>query len=110
MPDHIFEKLIGALICESAAAMLAQRSRGADLHAGEALGQVFAWLWETTPDDLVAYVADLAAQVRHHAPGADPAFSLDDVLSAVGRASAAMPPAEGAAMLACLRAGLPAYL
>lgn len=110
VPDHIFEKLIGALICESAAALLAQRARGATLHAGEAFGRVLAWLWETAPDDLLAYVGDLVAQVRHHAAGADPAVSVDDVVSAVGRAASAMPAAEGAAMLACLRAGLPAYL
>ena len=110
VPDPIFEKLIGALICESAAGLLAQRARGAAPHAGEAFGRVLAWLWETTCDDVVPYVADLVAQVRYHAPGADAAVTLDDVLAAVGRAAAPMPPAEGAAMLACLRAGLPAYL
>ncbi|WP_433084865.1 hypothetical protein ACQP1P_08875 [Dactylosporangium sp. CA-052675] len=110
VPDPIFERLIGALICESAAALLAQRSRGAALHAGEAFGRVLAWLWETTSDDVVPYVADLTAQVRYHAPGADADVSLEDVLAAIGRAAAPMPPAEGAAMLACLRAGLPAYL
>ncbi|MFG2037127.1 hypothetical protein [Dactylosporangium sp. NPDC048998] len=119
VPDHIFEKLIGALICESAAAILAQRARGAALHAGEAFGRVLAWLWEhpsgpgdtaSGQDDVVTYVADLLAQVRHHAAGADASIPLDDVLVAVRRAAAAMPAAERAAMLACLRASLPAYL
>ncbi|MFB9411825.1 MULTISPECIES: hypothetical protein [Dactylosporangium] len=109
VPDHIFEKLIGALVGESAIALLTQRARGATLHAGEAFGRVLAWLWETA-DDVVPYVADLIAQVRYHAPGACPEMSLDDVLGAVGRAAAPMPPAEAAAMLATLRAGLPAYL
>jgi len=112
VPDHIFEKLIGALISESAAAMLAQRSRGAALHAGEAFGRVLAWLWEnnTGPDDVLVYVADLVAQVRYHDADADASIALDDVLAGVRRAAAPMAPAEGAAMLACLRAGLPAYL
>jgi hypothetical protein len=110
VPDHIFEKLIGALICESAAALLAQRARGATLHAGEAFGRVLAWLWETPEDDVVPYVADLIAEVRYHAPGARPELSLDDVLAAVRRAAAPMPAAEIAAMLATLRAGLPGYL
>jgi hypothetical protein len=112
VPDHIFEKLIGALISEAATAMLAQRSRGAALHAGEAFGRVLAWLWEdpSGPDDVLPYVADLVAQMRYHAPGADAAVPLDDVLAGVRRAAAPMAPAEGAAMLACLRAGLPAYL
>lgn len=112
VPDHIFEKLIGALIYESADTLVVQRARGAALHAGEAFGRVLGWLWETAtgPDDVVAYVGDLVAQVRYHATGADPEVTLDDVLSAVGRAVAAMPDGERAAMLACLRAGLPAYL
>ncbi|WP_432836702.1 hypothetical protein [Dactylosporangium sp. CA-092794] len=112
VPDHIFEKLIGALICESAAAMLAQRTRGATPHAGEAFGRVLAWLWESTagPDDVLTYVADLVAQVRYHAPGADASVPLDDILSGVRRAATAMSPGERAAMLACLRADLPAYL
>ncbi|GAA2353263.1 hypothetical protein [Dactylosporangium salmoneum] len=112
VPDHIFEKLIGALISESAAAMLAQRARGSTLHAGEALGRVLAWLWEDAsgPDDVVTYVADLVAQLRYHATGADASIPLGEVLAAVRRAAAPMAPAEGAAMLACLRAGLPAYL
>ncbi|WP_433217203.1 hypothetical protein ACQP00_09215 [Dactylosporangium sp. CS-047395] len=110
VPDHIFEKLIGALICESAAALLAQRARGTTLHAGEAFGRVLAWLWDSATDDVVPYVADLTAQVRHHAVGADASITLEDVLAAVGRAAAPMPPAESAAMLACLRSGLPAYL
>jgi hypothetical protein len=112
VPDHIFEKLIGAVICESAAAMLQQRARGAALHAGEAFGRVLAWLWETTsgPDDAVAYVADLVAQVRYHAVGADASITLDDLLRAIGSAARGLPPGETEAMLACLRAGLPAYL
>jgi hypothetical protein len=112
VPDHIFEKLIGALICESAAAMLQQRARGAAPHAGEAFGRVLAWLWETAtgPDDVVAYVADLVAQIRYHAPGADASVALDDVLHAIGSASRALPRPETDAMLACLRAGVPAYL
>ncbi|WP_426510916.1 hypothetical protein ACPPVO_09865 [Dactylosporangium sp. McL0621] len=110
VPDHIFEKLIGALVCESATALLAQRARGASLHAGEAFGSVLAWLWETSSDDVVPYVADLIAQARYHAPGADATVSLEEVLAAIGRAAATLSPAESAAMLACLRAGLPAYL
>ncbi|MGI5244380.1 hypothetical protein [Dactylosporangium sp. CA-139066] len=112
VPDHIFEKLIGAMISEAAGAMLAQRSRSCALHAGEAFGRVLAWLWENTsgPDDVLAYVADLIAQMRYHAPGADASIPLDDVLAGVRRAVAPMAPAEGAAMLACLRAGLPSYL
>ena len=112
VPDHIFEKLIGALISEAAAAMLAQRARGAAMHAGESFGPVLAWLWDRTsgPDDVLTYVADLVAQMRYHAPGADASIPLDDVLAGVRRAAAPMVPAEGAAMLACLRAGLPSYL
>jgi hypothetical protein len=112
VPDHIFEKLIGALISEAAAAMLAQRSRGVTMHAGEAFGRVIAWLWDDTagPDDVVTYVADLVAQMRYHATGADVSIAIDDVLAGVRRAAAPMPPAEGAAMLACLRAVLRSYL
>ena len=110
VPDHIFEKLMGAVICESATALLDQRARGATPHAGDAFGRVLAWLWETSSDDVVPYVADLIAQARYHAPGADAGVSMDEVLTAVSRAAAPMPSPESAAMLACLRAGLPAYL
>lgn len=112
VPDHIFEKMIGALISEAAAAMLGQRSRGTTLHAGEAFGRVLAWLWDAPsgPDDAVAYVGDLVAQIRYHATGADATVPLEEVLAGVRRAAAQMPPAEGAAMLACLRASLPSYL
>jgi hypothetical protein len=122
VPEDIFEQLIGALICESAIALLTQRATGAPLHAGDAFGRVLSWLWQTNPDcvpgpdpgggpdDVVTYVSDLVAQVRYHAPGADESFPLDDLLAGVRRAAAPMPPADGAAMLACLRASLPGYL
>jgi hypothetical protein len=112
VPDHIFEKLIGALICESAAALLAQRARGLDPNAGDGFGRTLAWMWETPtgPDDVVAYVADLVAQARYHADGADPSLTLDDVLAAIRRATSFMPARDAAALLACLKADVPAYL
>ena len=59
---------------------------GGHVPLGAPLGNVLAWMWETSPDEVDLFVADLMAQLWHHDPlvgDGCPRVRFEDVLSSI---------------------------
>jgi hypothetical protein len=110
VPNHVFEKIVGGFIQQTADEMLGQHRGRSLLHPGDPFGQLIAWVWENHPDEAPHYVADLLSELRYHRPGADQTITLDDLLAGLQFAIAPnMSGADADALTAALRAGVPDY-
>jgi hypothetical protein len=111
VPNSVFEKLIGAFVRETAGSLLEQRARSSatSLHCGPSFGHVLAWAWRRSPDEAAAYVADVLAEARYHAKGADRSITLDELLTAVLFAVPDMEDDEAEALEVYMRARVPGY-
>jgi hypothetical protein len=107
VPQTVYEKLIGGFVRDTARDLLDQHAEGRVLHPGDPFGHVLAWLWATQPDDAVAVMADVLAEIRYHARGADRTITLDELLSGVQFAIHDMPDHDADALVARLRADVP---
>jgi len=111
VPNDVFEKLIYGLLRSTARSLLGQRAVGgpeAVLHPGDPFGTVIAWCWKEHPDEAVAYVGDLLAEVRYHAPGSDKTITLGELLDGLTFAMPnEMPGTELRAMIARMTAEIP---
>lgn len=90
VPDRVYELLGGAFIEHEAHQVLREAEKqggyrpGDVVPLGDPLGEVLAWLWETSPTEAMSLLGDFMAQLRHWDELADRKapnrIRLDDVL------------------------------
>lgn len=100
--------LHGFLAHEANNAVMTGARRGDFDHAGDPLGKVIAWLWETDPDAVALNLAEYLRELRDRTPTAP--ITLEDVLGALHFAKpAAFSSTDYAMMCDRARAEVPRY-